>query len=290
MRLGQAELHRIIDIDPFPIVMDFLIPDALIGEMQAHADVLAPDHVDFQAGTVLLGLQSYVLKAGGLNVLIDACVGEHKERPIRPDWHRRSDTGYLAALARAGLRPEDIDVVLCTHLHADHVGWNTRLENGRWVPTFPRARYLIGVAELAHWQEEERIDPGRHNHGAYADSVLPVVEAGLVDVVEGGFSLGPGMRIVPLPGHSPGQIGLDLDCGADGHALFCGDAFHSPVQVYRPHWSSRFCADPVAAARMRVELLEQSQAEGTMLIPAHIRNATGLRARRLDGGFHPVMF
>ena len=288
MRLGRAELHRVIDLDPFPIPMDFLMPDARAAEMLPHRHVLEPHHVDFAAGTVLLGLQSFVLQVDGLTILIDACVGEHKERPIRPDWHRRENTGYLPALAAAGLRPDDIDIVMCTHLHADHVGWNTKLENGRWVPTFPRARYLIGALELAHWEAEERHEPGRHNHGAYADSVLPVIAAGQVERVSDGFALGQGMRIEALPGHSPGQIGLDFDCGHGAHALFCGDAFHSPVQVFRPDWSSRFCADSAAAAAMRVRLLERSEGEGTLLIPAHIRMAMGLRAAREGQGFRPV--
>src|SRR5690606_29853570 len=150
---------------------------------------LAPDHVDLARGNILIGLHSLLLRVGGLNILIDACVGEQKHRPRRADWHQRAGTGYLDRLRAAGVAPEEIDIVLCTHLHADHVGWNTRMDNGRWVPTFPKARYLIGRDELAHWQAEEAAEPGRHNHGSYADSVLPVIEAGQSELVDDGFEL-----------------------------------------------------------------------------------------------------
>jgi glyoxylase-like metal-dependent hydrolase (beta-lactamase superfamily II) len=288
MELGNAKLDRIVDLDPFALPIDFLLPEAKLAEIRSEAAMLSPHHVDFEAGTILLGVQSFVLQVKGLNILIDSCIGEDKERPRRLDWHRRTGTGYLEALAAAGLRPEDIHVVLCTHLHADHVGWNTRLDNGRWVPTFPRARYMTGSRELAHWQDEERIAPGTHNHGAYTDSVLPVIEAGQMEMVDDGFELVGGLSMVPLPGHSPGQIGLDLSFGVDEHVLFCGDAIHSPVQVYKPLWSSRFCSDPVEASETRTRLLERSADDGTILVPSHIRHANGLQAKRCGCGFRPV--
>lgn len=289
LTLGPASLTKIVDIDPFVLPFDFLLPGRDLGELAGEADLLSPHHVDFSAGAILLGLHSFLLRVGGLNILIDSCVGEHKPRPRRADWHDRHDTGYLDRLAAAGLSPNDVDVVMCTHLHADHVGWNTRFENGRWTPTFPKARYLMGRVELEHWQREEQKAPGAHNHGAYADSVLPVIEAGLAEIVDDGFSLLRGLEIVPLHGHSPGQIGLHLNCGQDGHALFCGDAFHSPAQVFRPHWSSAFCHDGEMAGRLRQSLLERSADEGTLLLPAHLRSAHGMRAQRQGGGFRPVM-
>ncbi|MGR3200223.1 MAG: MBL fold metallo-hydrolase, partial [Paracoccus sp. (in: a-proteobacteria)] len=148
LTLGDARISRITDMDPFALPLTFLFPGAVPEALEAHRSSLAPWHVDFAAGSVLLGVHSLLLQAGGLNILIDTCVGACKPRPARPEWHQRRAAGYLAALSRAGLAPEDIDIVLCTHLHADHVGWNTRLQDGRWVPTFPRARYVIGRQEL----------------------------------------------------------------------------------------------------------------------------------------------
>jgi glyoxylase-like metal-dependent hydrolase (beta-lactamase superfamily II) len=287
--LGGATLQRTVDLDPFRLPLAFLMPAADIDAIRPHQMLLEPDHVDFATGEVLLGLHSLLLRTGGLTVLIDTCVGEHKPRPRRADWHDRSATGYLERLAGAGIAPADVDIVLCTHLHADHVGWNTRLENSRWVPTFPNARYLIGRTELAHWQAEEARAPGRHNHGAYADSVLPVVEAGQVEPVEDGFELGSGVRLIGLPGHSPGQVGLCLDCRSRGQVLFCGDAIQTPVQVLQPEWSSQFCADAALAARTRVALFERAIAADALVVPAHLRRASAIRVRRDGNGYRPEL-
>lgn len=285
--LGKATLDKIVDLDPFRLPLAFLMPDADIAAIQSHRALLEPDHVDFLAGDVLLGLHSLLLRIGRLTVLIDTCVGEHKQRPLRADWHERQATGYVERLARAGVRPEDVDIVLCTHLHADHVGWNTRLENGRWVPTFPKARYLIGGTELAYWRNEEERDPGRRNHGAYRDSVLPVVEAGLVETVEDGFELARGAEIVGLPGHSPGQIGLCLHCSGERRAFFCGDVVQTPVQVLRPDWSSQFCADRTRATRTRIELFELAAETGSFVIPAHLRGAAAMTISRTGNDYFP---
>lgn len=288
MKLGSATLQKIIDIDPFALGLSFLFPGATLDDLRPHAALLAPDHLDFGTGNLLLGVQSFVLRVGGLTILIDSCVGEDKERGRRKDWHQRTGTGYLAALRAAGVTPDDVDIVLCTHLHADHVGWNTKLENGRWVPTFPRARYTIGGKELSAWQEEEKRAPGTANHGAYVDSVLPIVEAGLVETVDGGFEIARGLTILPLPGHSPGQIGLDLDYGESRHALFCGDAIHTPVQLFKPEWTSAFCSNPQQAIDSRVGLLERAVEEGSLIAPSHIRTAMGFRVERCGCAYSPV--
>lgn len=287
LTLGAATITKVTDLDPFVLPVDLLFPGRSLDDLRGEAKVLAPDHVDFGSASILLGVHSFLLQVGGLNILIDSCVGEHKPRPRRADWNERQDTGYLQRLAQCGLTPEDVDVVMCTHLHADHVGWNTKLENGRWVPVFPNARYVMGRKELEHWQEQERLFPGEHNHGAFADCVLPIVEAGLAEPVEEGFSLAAGMEIVPLHGHSPGQIGLELAHGASERALFCGDAIHSPVQVFRPDWSSRFCFDPAMAVEVRRGLLERSAEEELLLLPGHLRGCCGMHARRTASGYRP---
>lgn len=287
LRLGDATVQKIADIDPFVLPLDLLLPGIDLAGLGDDIAWLTGDHIDLAARTILLGLHSFVVQSGALTILIDTCVGEHKDRPARADWHRRSGAPYLPALAAAGLGPDDIDIVLCTHLHADHVGWNTRLRDGRWVPTFPNARYMIGRTELRHWQDAERARPGAANHGAYADSVLPVIEAGLCEEVDDGFELASGMTIVPLAGHSPGQVGLELAFAPDRRALFCGDAFHSPLQVLRPDWSSRFCFDGDAAAKLRFDLCARSADEGLLLLPAHLRGSHAMRAVRTANGFRP---
>lgn len=283
--IGDAVVDVIIDIDRFALPMAFL-PDCDPAALLPHRDLLEPDHVDFAGGTFLLGVQALLLRVAGLTVLVDTCVGENKSRPNHPAWHERSASGFLERLAAAGVAPEAVDVVFCTHLHADHVGWNTRLLDGRWVPTFPHARYLVGRRELAQWMERAQQDPGV-NHGSHADSLLPVLEAGLVETVEDGHELAPGVTLVPLPGHTTGQMGLRLERNG-ARAIFCGDAIHSPAQVLRPEWSSRVCTDPQAAAATRRDLLECAADEGVLLVPAHFRNCGCARVLRKGEGFLPV--
>lgn len=289
MRIGEAEIRTVVDLPRFTLPLGFIFPGAALDTVAGDRALLAPDHVDYEAGEVLLALQSHVVRVAGLTILVDTCVGEHKERPRRAEWHRRGATGYLDRLAGLGIAPEAVDIVLCTHLHADHVGWNTRLVDGRWVPTFPRARYLIGRTELAHWQER-RAEAGTAdavNHGSLDDSVLPVVEAGRATLVEGGHEVGRGLTLVPLAGHSPGQLGLKVGAGAEA-ALFCGDAIHSPVQVLQPRWSSTFCDDPEAAAETRASLLAEAAETGATIVPAHLRGALGMRVRVRGAGFEPI--
>jgi glyoxylase-like metal-dependent hydrolase (beta-lactamase superfamily II) len=219
--------------------------------------------------------------------LIDTCVGEHKPRPLRPDWNQRAGTRYLANLVSAGWAPEQIDIVMCTHLHADHVGWNTQLHSGRWVPTFPRARYVMSQREIDH-RAQEAAQSAAANHGSFQDSVLPVIEASLVQVMGPGDAIADGASIVDLAGHGPGQIGLEVSSGAQSRVLFCGDAIHSPLQVFKPDWSSKFCFDPAQAARTRRKLLERAAGEDLKLIPGHLR-AEALRIGEKNGKFQPVV-
>ena len=237
--------------------------------------------------SMTFSVHSFVIEIDGLTVLIDTCDGNHKNRSM--EAVHQLDTPYLDGFARIGIAPEDIDLVMCTHLHFDHVGWNTRLENGKWVPTFPNARYVMGRDELSHWQAQEAAAPGAENHGAYADSVLPVLEAGLAEPVDDGVSVAPGLEIVPLRGHSPGQIGLELSGRGAARALFCGDALHSPVHVFRPGWSTAFCHDPAQAAQTRRALLDRAAEEDLLLLPAHLRRASGMRIARDGAGHRPTL-
>ncbi len=287
LTFGTATIDTVTDLDPFVLPVDLLFPGRSLETLRTHEALLAPDHIDFDAGNILLGVHSHVVRVNDLVILIDTCVGEHKPRPRRADWDQRAASGYLERLAAIGIRPEDVDVVLCTHLHADHVGWNTQLLDGRWVPTFPRARYLIGRSEYARWQAEEQRLPGTHNHGSFADSVAPVVEAGLAEWVEDGFELGPNLSLMALPGHTVGQLGLCL-CHGERKAFFCADAIHSPVQVYEPDWASRFCSDPQAAIATRRTLLERVVDTDDLLVPAHLRNSAAMQIVRSGDGYAPV--
>ena len=283
----QTTVHRIIDLDPFAIPIANIFPQATLAQLNPAAQMLADQHIDFAAGKVLLVIQSHLVRFAGRTILIDACVGEHKSRPLRPDWNLRTGTQYLANLAAAGCTPEDIDIVMCTHLHADHLGWNTRLKSGRWVPTFPNARYVMTQREIDQRAQDAAQSP-QANHGSYQDSVLPVLDAGLVKVAKAGDEIADGAKIIDLAGHSPGQIGLDLAADARSRLIFCGDAIHSPVQVFHPEWFSNFCFDGEQAVRTRRALLERAVSEGLRLMPAHLRG-TSMRIEEKNGGFVPVI-
>jgi glyoxylase-like metal-dependent hydrolase (beta-lactamase superfamily II) len=282
LTLGDVTIDSVSDIDPFALPLRRILPAADLAALAPHRALLEPDHLDLAAETLLIVVQSLLLRVDGLTILVDGCVGEDKPRPNRPDWHARRATGFLDRLAALGVAPDQLDFVFCTHLHADHVGWNTRLVDGRWVPTFPRARYLMGRRDLAHFQAHPL-----ESHACYADSVLPVLEAGLAEPVDDGYAIAPGLTLLPLPGHTPGQMGLLLDRG--GHrALFCGDAIHSPVQILFPDWSSGFCVDPAQAALTRRGLLERAVGEDLLLVPAHFRGCGCARIHRAGDAYRPV--
>jgi glyoxylase-like metal-dependent hydrolase (beta-lactamase superfamily II) len=284
--IGDSAVDVLVDIDRFELPIARLLPEAEPGQVASARTLLEPDHMDFESGMLIFAIQTFVLRSAGRTILVDTCVGEGKERPLIPDFNRRRQSGFLERLAAAGVQPESVDLVFCTHLHVDHVGWNTRWLDGRWVPTFPKARYLIGRRELVYWQDQRRRPDGDALQlGAFADSVLPILEAGRAELVDDGYELGPGLSLVPLPGHTPGQMGVRLDGAA--RALFCGDALHSPLQVLDPGLSTAVCVDREQARRVRRALLEEAAEEGRLVVPAHVRGTRRMHIQRTATGFTP---
>ena len=237
--------------------------------LQRHLPWLVPHHYSPEHDRLVTSVHSWLIRTDRHTILLDCCGGNHKERPGLARFHQR-DTPYLARLREAGAAPEDIDIVLCTHLHADHVGWNTMLRDGRWIPTFPNAKYLFSRSE------DEYGDPRRNPAAdadpqrgcAYRDSVLPVIEAGQAVLLDGTHAIDDAMVVEPAPGHTPGHVILKLHDRGE-RALFCGDALHHPLQVYAPHWNSRFCEVPEQALVTRRRLLEHCAEQGALLFPVH---------------------
>ena len=280
-------IETIVDLDPFEMPLSMLLPAASVEALEPWRTLFDGDHIDYARSMLRIAIKSHVVRVGGATILVDACVGEHKDRPQRPDWHQRRGTGFLEKLARVGCRPEDIDMVMCTHLHADHVGWNTRLEKGRWTPTFPNARYIVGAEELVYWQAQAVQSQGV-NHGSYQDSVLPILEAGMIETVAADDPIMDGATILPLAGHTAGQIGLQISQADGPDVLFCGDALHSPVQVPFPEWTSFLCFDPAAAVTTRERIIERAVSSDLVLAPAHLRSAFGMRVKRDGPRYAPV--
>lgn len=285
-RIGDVEITAIVDEDNFEIALDRMFPSARPEALQSHR-WLAPHHFDFGRCIVKLGMHSFLLRTPTLNVLVDTCVGAAKERPAHSAWHQRGGERFLSELHAQGMGPEDIDLIFCTHLHADHVGWNTRLQDGRWVPTFPRARYCISEIELAYWRAAQAQSSTPVNHGALQDSILPIVETGQALFASAGDTLLPGLSVVALSGHTLDHRGLELNRAGE-RGLFSGDAIHSPLQLVEPRWASAFCADPDGAIQTRLAILNRVVDENMLLFPAHFRGERAMRLFRVNGHFRPA--
>ncbi len=229
---------------------------------------------------LILCFQSYVVKTPHHTILVDSCIGNDKPRPLRPKWNMKTDDTYMRALARAGFSVEDIDFVMCTHLHVDHVGWNTRLDGGRWVPTFPNARYVFGKSEFDYWTEQNAKTPVP----PFGDSVLPVVEAKRAEIVRNDYEIGDHVRILPTPGHTPGHVAFTFGRGKDD-AVFSGDLMHSPLQARYPELSAKFDVDQAQAAVTRRNFLERYCDTDTLCCTAHFPSPSTGKIRRRGNGF-----
>lgn len=289
-RIGGFTAARVVEIEPPLATPAQMFPDFDPEIFRAHAGWLTErDAYDPVTDMLKLSIHSWVLRTKHHTIVIDTCCGNDRERPKFPIAHHL-DTPYLDNLRAAGVDPDKVDFVCCTHLHVDHVGWNTRLENGRWVPTFRNARYLFSKADYDHWDKMNRADPAKPaNYGAFDDGVLPVVSAGLATFVDGArHELEDDVAIEPAPGHTPGSVMLAARSeGAE--ALFIGDAMHHPLQIVLPDWSSRFCVDRAQAARTRRAILERCVENRSLLAPAHFKAPHACRVHR-DGAAYRAEF
>jgi glyoxylase-like metal-dependent hydrolase (beta-lactamase superfamily II) len=279
IRTGDVTVHRIVEQETAFLPALDVIPGLNPELLEENRHWMEPGALDSK-GFLVLCFQSYVLRTPHHVILVDSCIGNHKPRPNRPKWHNKADDVYMTALAAAGLRVEDIDIVMCTHLHADHVGWNTRLENGRWVPTFPNARYVFTAAEYAHWTAVNAKTPVP----PFNDSVLPIVEAKRADMVSGDHHIDDLVWLSPTPGHTPGHVAVSFGRdGADG--VISGDLMHSPLQARYPELSIVFDIDPAQAAVMRRKFLEHYCDSSTLCCPAHFPSPSWGHIKRWGNGF-----
>jgi glyoxylase-like metal-dependent hydrolase (beta-lactamase superfamily II) len=283
--IGAARLTRIEELYAADWDAPAFFPDWRPELVQEHLGWMAPNHFEPAKNCLKLSIHSWLIRLDGRSILVDTCIGNHKPRPARPKWHLM-ETRYLQRLAEAGIRPDEIDLVMCTHLHADHVGWNTRLDNGRWVPTFPNARYLFSKVDYDHYLALDR-DPAKPtNHGSFRDSVLPVVEAGLAQMVTGAHAVDEHLSLDPAPGHTPGTVVVKLASRGES-ALLCGDVLHHAIQVHYPRWNSFVCADAEQARASRRHVLEDCSGSGALLLPTHFGAPFTCRIEAKGGAFLP---
>lgn len=250
----------------------WLLPDAEHGVVDA-IPWLRPEFAE-PDGTLRLSSHSYGITVDGQRILVDTGIGNGKVR-ANPAWHDLR-TDYLQRLTAAGFSPESVDLVVLTHIHADHVGWNTVFDGDSWVPAFPNARYLVNRTEWDYWRSVE-LEPARQQ--MFNDSVHPVRAAGLLDpieVPEHGFPIAAGIRMLPTPGHTPGHSAMEIRDAGDV-ALLTGDAIHHPVQIARPELGSHVDVDPARTLRTRQELLARAARDSALLLGAHFPDPNGGR-------------
>lgn len=268
--IGEIKIARVVEMEGPMMRPTDLLPAVTSEILDAHRSWLEP-HFLSSDGIFIMSIQSFVVRTDQHAILVDTCVGNDKQRNV-PAWSNLN-LPYLRDLSVAGYAAEDIDVVLCTHLHVDHVGWNTRLINGQWVPTFPNARYLFTEQEWEFWSEKPDIQS--YNLASIEDSVLPVIESGQAEFVKRDYGIDDGAWLEFTPGHTPGHVALHLSSRGEG-AVLAGDILHHPIQVAEPHLRAEYLdIDPVAAEATRLSFLKHYGDKDELVFGSHFANPSG---------------
>ena len=268
IELGNIAVSRVLESDTLRLPLSALGPvDELV---EQHRAWLYPRFANPADDTFALNFQTWVVDLDGFVVVIDPCNGNGRDRAAIPHFHQQEHP-FMERFAATGHTPERVDAVFCTHLHCDHCGWNTRLRDGRWVPNFPNARYYFVEIEARRWDfshpSYREVD---YNVHVFADSVKPIIDAGLAQLVPADHRIGPGLQIQPAHGHTDGHSVLRVDHG-NTRLWFTGDAFHHPLQVSDPRLSLGGDDDLAMAVAPRQRLRETIAAEGSYFMPAHFQ-------------------
>lgn len=262
-QIGDVEVVRIVEVDghedPFTMLSAELSPEIAQQHRWLVPHFATPD------GRMRISFQAFVLRSGKDTVMIDTCIGNDREReyPIFTNMH----TSFLEDLKVAGYPRESVTKVLCTHLHFDHVGWNTMKVNGAFVATFPRARYLFGRREYDHWQMLKRTG-GYHDFSHLADSVDPITQAGLADFIEPTAEITEEVRLVPTPGHTPGHVSVMIKSKGE-EAIITGDMMHHPIQLAESDCVGNFDMDKEQGVRTRKEMFKRLEDKNVLVIGSH---------------------
>ncbi|MDB5982077.1 MAG: fold metallo-hydrolase [Pseudomonas sp.] len=271
-QVGLVKITCVVEIViPFP--GGSLLPEATPEALKA-SPWLFP-HFATEDDTLIAAVQALLVEAPGLRLVVDTCLGNDKPRNMTGG--NPLTTPFLQHLADAGWEPDSVDFVVCTHLHVDHVGWNTMLVEGKWVPTFPKARYLIGKREFEHWSNEGDDE----QQAVMGDSVRPIFDAGLVDLVEMDHCISPEVRLTPTPGHTPGHVSVMIESQGQ-NAVITGDVTHHPCQMAHPDWATSFDSDAKVAAVTRAKMFAEWADQPILVIGTHYAAPTAGHVKR-DG-------
>lgn len=278
-QIGDFSVTRVFEKTSTAGSPQFLIPDWDYAVLDEHEHWLVPGCMDENHEHLIRSIHTWVIKTKHHTILVDTAAGNDKDRPLIPAFNRLK-LPYLERLKAVGVTPEQVDYVFLTHLHADHVGWNTRLVDGAWVPTFPKARYVFPKAEEQHF-----LTNAYNNTGIYKDSLLPVIDAGQADAVDpDGSEYLQGIAFYHIPGHTAGQMAISLTSQGK-HALFGGDVMHHPIQVYNPEWNSCFCQFPEQARASRRWLLAYAAEKRATFFSGHFAESSAGVITEIGGRF-----
>jgi glyoxylase-like metal-dependent hydrolase (beta-lactamase superfamily II) len=273
-RVGAVKITRVVEIDLLmPYREERPLMEGATPEALRAIPWLFPNFVT-EDGALKMSIHALLVEAPGLRLVVDTCIGNDKPRHMIPE---PLATKFLDHLMEAGWTREGVDMVVCTHLHVDHVGWNTMLQDGKWVPTFPNARYLIGRPEMEYWSAEG----GEEQQAILSDSVKPVFDAGLAELVEPDHRISPEIRLVPTHGHTPGHVSVVIESQGE-RGVITGDMCHHPCQLANPEWGVYVDSDRVQAAATRRRMFAEWADQPILVIGTHYPDPTAGHVRR-DG-------
>ena len=273
--VGSVKVSRVVELEVTGGTR-FILPDATRDACKPYS-WMKPHFMD-EDGNLVMSVHALVVDTGARKIVVDTCIGNDKVRDI-PAWSNLQ-TKFLEDLVSSGYPPDTIDTVMCTHLHVDHVGWNTQLVNGEWVPTFPNARYLIAEKEWNYWN----VVSNESTVAVLNDSVRPVIDAGLAEFVSDSYQLCPEVTLKPTPGHTPGHVSVVIE--SEGKtALITGDCIHHPVQLTRPDWCSSADSDSELGEETRRSLLNSYVDTDVLVIGTHFATPTAGYVRRLGDSY-----
>ena len=275
-QIGDILVDRIVEMEvPFMTPQE-AFPDAPHDAIEANKHWLEPSALCPQTGMLIIAIQTWVIRTPQHLILVDTCIGCDKTNHYFDAWHQRTDDSWYLKLLEKGINPGNVDYVFCTHLHGDHCGWNTRLIDGRWVPTFPNAKYIIARQEI----DQSAAD----NSPAYQESVLPVIETGQVVAVETYYALDDQVWLEPTPGHTPGHVAVHL-ASKGQRAVLCGDLIHSPLQCLYPNWKYWIDFDQALAIQTRKHFLESRSEDNSLVFTAHFPTPSAGYVESRDDAF-----
>ena len=278
-KIGDVEIFQIIELEAGNLIQSIIRGAST--ENIKKIEWLHPFFAD-KKGQLKALVQSFLIKSNNKFILIDTCNGNNKNRVDVPEWSNLQ-TEFIKNLEKVGVTTSDIEIVACTHLHMDHVGWNTIFDGNKWIPTFPNAKYLFSKSEYEYWVQkpEKEINDDK---AAFDDSVMPIIDAGLVKLVDNNYRIDQNISFIPTPGHTPSHVSVLIE-SLNQRAVISGDLIHHPCQIAYPEWATDADTMPDMAYITRFNLLKEISNSNTILFGSHFANPVSGKVVTINGKF-----